>query len=159
MIDFDFVPPTSASAVRASTPSTAVLVDGPAPTPIAVDGTPVVRDTVVATRLSESATHLSTPEASWGWEELRDYVIHEIETRQGPQPRDFRKEAGIFKSFLARYGVEIEPGKYDATRPVAIAKVAFGPVFNGIWRSAPITVTRFCKGSDPYFGDVILKRL
>lgn len=150
MIDFDFVPPTSASAARVATPSASVQSEPDAiSVPLVVDEPPIVRDTVVATRLSESATYLTVPEESWGWEELRDYVVHEIEAKQGPQPRDFRKEAGIFKSFMARYG----------DQSVAIAKVAFGPVFDGVWRSAPITVTRFCKGSDPYFGDVILKRL
>lgn len=110
---------------------------------------PAVVETVTVTRVPDASSgYLTKPDSQWGWEDLRDYVIHEIEARHGVQPRDFRKESGIFKSYLARYGDNAVP----------IARLAF-EVFNGMWSSAPITVTRFCKGSDPYFSDVILKRL
>jgi len=111
---------------------------------------PVVVQTITSTPLPEtSAAYLAKPDGSWGWEDLRDYVVREIESRHGVQPRDFRKESGIFKSFMTRYGAD----------SVAIARLAFSPVFDGWWKSAPITVTRFCKGSDVYFGDVLQKRL
>jgi hypothetical protein len=83
-----------------------------------------------------------------GWDGLRDYVVHEIEQRFGPFPRDPRKEASIFKSFVARWGAKAMP----------IAKAAF-EVYNGYWHSSPISVNRFCKGSDPYFAQPISERI
>jgi hypothetical protein len=147
VIDFDFVPPTK------NAPATTVAVS-------VVEEAPVITQTVTARRIDESVGYLTKKDdADWEWDDLRDYVIHEIESRHGAQVRDSRKESGIFKSFLGRYGVADTDGKIDATIPVKIAKTAFGPVYNGMWRSAPIAVTRFTKGSDPYFADIILSRL
>lgn len=87
-------------------------------------------------------------DAGWQWDDLRDYVVAKIEEHHGPFPRDSKKESGIFKSFLSRYG-EMAP---------VIARYAF-EVCNGRWREAPISVTRFCKASDPYFADIIVARL
>jgi hypothetical protein len=85
---------------------------------------------------------------TWAWDDLRDYVVASIEERFGPFPRDSRKESGIFKSFLARWGEQARP----------IAEYAF-VVTDGRWGGAPISVNRFCKGSDPYFAEVIAARL
>ena len=85
---------------------------------------------------------------SWGWQELRDYVIREIERRHGPQVRNPKTESSIFKSFITRW----------PDQAVAIAKTAF-EVHNGMWRNAPISVNRFCKASDEYFAAVIAKNL
>ena len=109
----------------------------------------VVERVVVVTRPSTRTAFIARPDAEWGWEDLRDFVVAEVEARHGAQHRDQYKEAGIFKGFLARYG----------ERAVPIALLAFGSIFDGMWRSAPITVTRFCKGSDPYFADLLAQRL
>lgn len=107
---------------------------------------PVVEQVVL--RPSQSAGFVMRTEGEWGWSDLRDYVIREIEARHGVQVRNPKTEASIFRSFITRY-----PETY-----VAIAKAAF-EVHNGMWRNAPISVNRFCKASDPYFADVIVKNL
>jgi hypothetical protein len=48
--------------------------------------------------------------------------------------------------------------RYPDGKSIAIAKAAF-EVQNGMWRSAPISVQRFCKGSDVFFADVIAERV
>jgi hypothetical protein len=97
---------------------------------------------------TQSRTDLLTPEEQWGWSEVRDYVVAQIEQHFGPFPRDARKEHGIFSRFCTKYGP-------DAGR---IAKYAFD-VAGGWWKGSPISVTRFCRASDPWFADVILERL
>ncbi len=93
-------------------------------------------------------THLVSADEKWTWQELRDYVVGEILNRFGVFPRDEKKERGIFSSFVTRY-----PGQ-----AAAIAKYAF-EFKGGYWKGAPISVTRFCKGSDPYFADPIKSTL
>jgi len=88
------------------------------------------------------------PESTWGWQDLRDYVVREIEARHGPQVRNPKTESSIFKSFLTRW----------SDQAVSIAKVSF-EVHNGMWRNAPISVNRFCVASDPYFAAVIAANL
>lgn len=136
----DFAPDlTSTTPIRKTTPT--VLVEQP---------TPVVQQQVTLSRPTGVATsYLMKPDAEWGWADLRDYVIHEIEQRHGPQLRDTKKETGIFKGFMSRWGEQ----------SIAIARAAFGPAHNGMWRGAPIAVQRFCKGSDPYFAKVLADRL
>lgn len=92
-------------------------------------------------------TWVAKPDGAWTWEDLRDYVIFEIESRRGQQPRDLIKEKAIFRSFFNR-----QP------RAVEIARHAFG-FCDGLWRGQPITTSRFCKGSDPYFAEPILEAL
>lgn len=87
--------------------------------------------------------------ANWNWSDLRDYIVTQIEKRHGPQVRDPKKESGICKGFISRWGIE---------RSVAIAKAAF-EVHDGMWRNAPISMTRFTKNSDPYFSTIIAKNL
>lgn len=95
-----------------------------------------------------AVSFIAKDDAQWAWDDLRDYVVHEIETLFGPFPRDNIKEASIFKSFLGRYG----------DKAPAIARHAF-EVHGGRWGGAPISVNRFCKASDQYFADVIAKDL
>lgn len=107
----------------------------------------VVTETVTAAPLSRARGYLTRPDSSWGWDDLRDYVVGQVEQRFGAFPRDLRKESSIFKSFLGRY-----------PQAVAIARYAF-EVKDGYWSGAPISVNRFCKGSDPWFADIIAVRL
>jgi len=102
------------------------------------------------TRVSPDAVaHVLKPSDEWGWADLRDYVMREMERVHGPQVRDSIKERAIFGSFIKRHGV------VDA---VAIAQYAFG-FSEGMWSNAPISVNRFCKASDQYFADPIKQRL
>jgi hypothetical protein len=118
---------------------------------------PQVRETVTITPLPASEpvaaretrrTDVGKPAEEWGWEDLRTYVVRQIETFHGEFPKDPARIAGIFKSFCSRYGAMAGP----------IAVAAF-EIHRGYWRGSPISVTRFCKGSDQYFGNVIASRL
>ena len=112
--------------------------------------TPVqqVEQTVSVLPRSEAVAYVAKSAEHWSWDDLRDYVVGAIEHRFGPFPRNAVKEAGIFKSFIARYP-EHAP---------AIARYAFETV-GGYWMGAPIAITRFCKASDVYFAGPILARL
>lgn len=109
--------------------------------------TPTIRETVRATPVA-SAAYLMKADEDWTAEDLRDYVMTQVERFHGPQLRNVMKETAIFKSFLSRYGAKAAP----------IARFSF-EVQRGIWHRAPITATRFCKGSDEYFANVIAERL
>lgn len=110
---------------------------------------PVLTESVSVTMLpSQSKTHLLKDSAGWGWSEIRDYVVSAIEARFGSFPRDARKEAAIFKRFALQYGS-------DAGR---IAQYAF-ETCDGWWMNSPVSVQRFCRGSDLYFASPILARL
>lgn len=109
---------------------------------------PVVRETVTTRRIETRKTHVGKPPAEWMWEELRDYVVAQIEKCSGKFPRDPKKETGIFMSFAGRWGTLAGP----------IAIFAF-ETCNGRWKGAPIAVTRFCRNSDPYFAEEIAQRL
>jgi len=116
------------------------------------ESVPRVRERVTVTPMTmpaPGASHLLSGAGDWTWSQLRDYVIREIELRHGAQPRDPRKERGIFSSFL---------GRWPEGQAVRIAKAAF-EVHDGWWGNAPISVNRFCKASDPYFSRVILAQL
>ncbi len=104
----------------------------------------------VTTRRSDTAAsaYLLKPTAQWTWQDLRDYVISEAESRFGPQPRNPVTEAATMKSFIARHGIA------DA---VLVAKAAY-LVYDGMWCQAPIKITRFTKNSDEFFALVILAR-
>ena len=108
---------------------------------------PAVQQTVTVSPIA-SRSDLLADEADWSWQELRDYVVSQIETRFGPFPRDAKKEFGIFSRYLRDHGVE----------GIKAAKAAF-EVYDGWWKGAPISVTRFTKGSDPFFVVPILQRL
>lgn len=108
---------------------------------------PVVQETLRVTPVA-GAAYLMKDDAVWTAEDLRDYVMGQIVMYHGPQIRNPIKELAIFKSFMTRYD-----GK-----AVSIARFAFEQQ-RGMWQRAPISATRFCRGSDPYFGDPIAKRL
>lgn len=129
-----------------TTTSTASTV----PTVRARHAVPTVTEQVTVTPVASTASsYVMKDDTVWGWSDLRDYVIREIEKRHGPQVRDPKKEASIFKSFMSRWGDQA-PG---------IARAAFGPAHDGMWRNAPISVNRFCKASDEYFAAVLAARL
>lgn len=45
----------------------------------------------------------------WGWREVRDYVVEQMQQRWGaPQRPPVTKEAGIFKGFVGRWGTTAE---------------------------------------------------
>lgn len=113
-----------------------------------VTAAPIVEQRVAVQQVV-SRSDIITETEHWTWAELRDYVVGEIIERFGPFPRDSRKEYGIFNRFLSEYGQD----------GIAVAKYAFGPVCDGWWGSAPISINRFCKASDPYFAKPILDRL
>lgn len=100
------------------------------------------------TKPTEKRTHLIADDEHWTWENVRDYVLTSIEQRFGAFPRNGHREDATFKSFVERWGDQAP----------LIAKAAF-EVFDGYWRNAPVSVTRFCKNSDPYFASVIAERL
>lgn len=107
-----------------------------------------IQETVVV-RPSAATAYLAKPTEDWSPAELRDYVVHQIETRHGPFPRDEVKEMAIFKSFASRWPEQ---------RAQAIARFAF-EIAGGYWKGSPIKITRFCKASDTYFAAEIDKRL
>jgi hypothetical protein len=82
------------------------------------------------------------------WEQVRDYVVSQIEERWGPMPRNPIKEKAIFSSFANRYG--------DKAMPIARAACE---THRCEWRSAPLSVSRFTKGCDPYFAEVLAQRV
>lgn len=121
----------------------------PVVSPTPVTSAPTITETVtVKPTLIASVSDAFKSTETWGWEELRDYVIRNIEARHGAFPRNFKTEGGIFKSFVNRHG----------SNAGLIAKFAFEQQ-GGMWRNAPITVNRFCKASDPYFAEPIIERL
>lgn len=132
MIDFDAIR-------KAAAGETPVVKTAPA--------TPVVQETVRITPVA-GAAYLMKPDGEWSWEDLRDYVMGQIVLFHGPQVRSSVKETGIFKGFMSRHG----------DKAVPIARFAFEQQ-RGMWQRAPVSVTRFCRGSDAYFADPITKRI
>lgn len=105
-------------------------------------------DTEDAVAPSVSKTHLVSDPSEWGWREVRDYVVEAIERRIGAFPRSPIKEKAIFESFCNRWG--------DKAGPIAQLAVE---VHECWWRNSPLSVTRFCKGSDPYFAEPLAAKL
>lgn len=108
-----------------------------------------VTSALTATPATRSSAFLLKKAKDWTWQDLRDYVIAAITERFGTPRRDPLKESGIFKGFINRYGI---------VSAVLIATSAF-EVYNGIWRNAPVGVSRFTTNNDPYFADVLLARV
>lgn len=106
------------------------------------------QESAAAAPASTQTSYVARDTDQWTWQDVRDYVVREIEQRFGTFPRDLVKESGIFKSFASRWG----------SKAGLIAKCAF-EVHDGMWRGAPISVTRFTKGSDPYFSEKLAERL
>jgi hypothetical protein len=109
------------------------------------DTVPTVVDTVVVrARPEDRTTQIGKDAATWTWEDLRNYVVTQIERRFGQFPRNPIKESGIFKGFLNRWGAQAGP----------IAITAF-ELYDGFWKGAPIQVTRFCQNSDRFFAEPV----
>jgi hypothetical protein len=110
---------------------------------------PVITQSATVKRAAHAGTaHVGKDPEAWDWEAVRDYVVRSIEERHGVFPRNFKTEPSIFKSFSNRWGNQAGP----------IAKMAF-EVFDGVWKGAPISVNRFCIGSDVYFAAPLAERL
>lgn len=113
------------------------------------DTVPTVTDTVTIRQRPETrATQISKEASAWDWEDLRNYVVAQIETKFGKFPRNPLRESGIFKGFITRWGTQAGP----------IAMLAFD-LHDGYWKGAPIQVTRFCARSDPYFAEQLAHML
>ena len=127
-----------------------VPFDGPAATPSTTsirleDRIDVVSETVTVHRFTPVTT---PPDEQWAWSELRDYVVGQIIEIHGVFPRNPAKEMGIFQAFCGRWGADA----------FAIARYAF-ETMGGYWRNAPVSVNRFCQGSDPYFAEMVVRYL
>jgi hypothetical protein len=117
---------------------------------------PQVRESLTVTRRTEPVvesreyrvTDIGKAPEDWSWEDLRNYVVRQIETRFGPFPIDPPRLASIFRSFHQRHGAMAGP----------IAVTAFD-LFGGKWKGSNISVNRFCKASDKYFAEEIAQRL
>lgn len=113
------------------------------------DQIPVVSETVKVHQFTPPpVTHVLHRDETWTWYELRDYVVGKIVEIHGVFPRNDKKEMGIFKAFATRWGTDAP----------AIARYAFESM-GGYWKNAPVSVNRFCKGSDPYFAQLIVNHL
>lgn len=116
---------------------------------IVTDCPPAPMPTSTAPAIPAATTDLLDAPDDWDWKQLRDYVMRQVQERHGPQPRgDEIRIASTFQSFHKRWGALAGP----------IARFAFEQQ-DGFWRSAPVTATRFTKGSDPYFAEPIAQRL
>lgn len=113
-----------------------------------VETAPVIRESVTIRRPETRVTDVGKEPAAWTWEDLRNYVVRRIEAVHGAFPREMPKENAIFRSFASRWGALAGP----------IARFAFEECA-GMWHGAPVRVTRFAKGSDPYFAQPIAERL
>lgn len=139
-----------------ATPLNPLFAAAPAPAPERAAAVPTT-ETVTAPVVVQRVTLQQTPSRSdllldtqqWTWAELRDYVVAQIIERFGPFPRDARKEYGIFSRYFTEYG---QSG-------IAVAQYVFGPVCEGWWGNAPVSVNRFCRASDAYFSIPIIERL
>lgn len=109
---------------------------------------PLAVQTVGTRRPETRMSDVGKDSATWTWENLRDYVVRQIEEKHGPFPRDAIREKATFSGFVNRWGA----------MSGLIAETAFD-VFDGRWKGAPISVNRFCKGSDEFFAKEIVARL
>lgn len=107
------------------------------------DVIPQVTETVTVRR-----TDHKDDDFGWDVDELLGYVAGQIQQLHGPFPRNPKKEAATMRSFIGRWGEQAGP----------IARYAF-EVSHGMWRNAPVGITRFCQACDPYFAEVIAKEL
>jgi hypothetical protein len=111
----------------------------------------VSQSVIITERVEVSPSRISyklKPDNEWGWEDLRDYVVDQVEEHFGLFPRDLPKEVSIMKSFKERF-------EGDAVR---IVRAAY-EVHKGYWGGAPIRLSRFARASDEWFARVILAQL
>jgi hypothetical protein len=130
-------------------PLSALLPTNPVPTLTVEEAVRMVREEVgIQPQGPSKTTHIALADEQWGWEQLRDYVVTQIEKVNGIFPRNRITEKAIFTSFAKRWGP-------DAPK---IARYAF-EVADGYWKNAPIGVNRFCVASDQYFAEPIVEHL
>lgn len=143
------LPPAQPASVPSNPPGGGQRAGAtPPPAQVVTSAAPQIVQTVQVEH-TPARTDMLVDTEKWTWEELRDFVAAEIISRFGPFPRVARKEFGIFSRYINQYGSD----------GIAVAKYAFGPVQDGWWGQAPISINRFCKASDPYFTVPILERL
>lgn len=117
---------------------------------VVIEREPKVRK---ARRVYTPASHLHNT-GQWSWQELRDYVVTEIETRFGTLTnRNPQHEYGIFSRFVS----PPQKGGWGA-RAREIAEYAFD-VMDGRWGGRPVSIYLFTKGQDKEFAEVIVARL
>jgi hypothetical protein len=111
---------------------------------------PAVQETVTVVRPTRETrtSDVGVDPSSWSWEQVRDYTVRQIESFHGEFPKQPERINSIFKSFCSRHGAD--------AGPIAVAAFA---LYQGRWKGSPISVTRFCKGSDDYFALPIKERL
>lgn len=109
---------------------------------------PVPEMKIIKSPISQRTAFVGKPDSEWNWSDLRDYVVRSLQERGLPMERNPVKEAGIFKSFMARHG----------HMAVAIARYVV-EVEDARWSGQPITINRFCKAADVWFSDKIKDRL
>jgi hypothetical protein len=114
---------------------------------------PSVTERAIAVVTPVRKTHLLTAGANWSWQDLRDYVVGQIETRFGPIPRNTNQETGIFKSFYGRW-----PAGPDLISAADIAQHLY-ETLGGWWRGSPVRIGRFAKPSDPYCAAIVAEQL
>lgn len=130
--------------------ATQPVSQSPAPEPqVQQEATVVAREEVsVVPMANDRHLYVGKPDSEWEWRDLQDYVVDQIEAIHGPFVRDNKQEYGIFNAFVGRWGKQ----------SAAIARYAFEEC-GGYWVNAPVTITRFTKGNDPFFAAVISQRL
>ena len=105
-------------------------------------------ETSVTLMANTRHSYVGKPDETWDWRDLLDYVVDQIERLHGPFVRESGKEYGIFNSFVSRWGIQ----------SAAIARYAF-ETCDGYWVNAPVSITRFTKGNDPFFALPISQRI
>ncbi len=109
----------------------------------------VVMTANTSPKANEHHTYVGKNDGEWDHLALRDWVIDQIESVRGVQPRlPAPHEAQLMLGFMGRWG--------DLAIP--IARYAFD-VCGGVWMGKPIAIERFAQGSDPYFAKEISRRL
>jgi hypothetical protein len=86
-------------------PLSALLPTNPAPTLTVEEAVRMVREEVgIQPQGPSKTTHIALADEQWGWEQLRDYVVTQIEKVNGIFPRNRITEKAIFTSFAKRWG-------------------------------------------------------
>lgn len=87
-----------------------------------------------------SKGYLLKEDLDWDWQDLRDFILDEMESRGISVDEPAAKVSGIIKSFFKRWDL----------KGIAIARNIF-EIREGQWYNHPITITNFCENQDPYF--------
>lgn len=109
-----------------------------------VEATPIKR----VVKGNQERNDWNVPVDQWGWRELRDYVVTQIEMRTGTWDRVPYKENSIFQRFIKVWG----------SQAGQIARFVF-EVMDGKWDGKNVTLTHFCAKADPFFAGPIAEKL